>query len=247
MWRKFDSSKLIHDRKIIFLKILLYIVAVFSLFILSFFPSLVASGEAPFYRCITGLVTIIILLIVWAILQILSPMKNSHKNTLLTVVLLAGASLGIFKAYNNILSYRIIPSKMEWNFVLNKMKQADLNHYKRIHIIRPDISILNTRYDEFITPTTYYSQDILGVVSSAINELTKEKYKIFHIDFNYRNNLATYFFIPLKGPKKIIPYQIIVTSGLKDELLENNPSILTIDMNDLYKPTHGLHYLTLTK
>lgn len=213
-----------------------------SILVLSFLPSFLAKGEAAFYRCTIALSTIIILTVVWSLNRWFSLMPIHLRSHFLTAMLTFFCFIAVLKAYNNVLWLRTYPSKVECEFVKDKIKSA-LVKTKHIHFIQPAAWALRERYDEFITPTTRYDQDMVGVVTTTLVELSKNTLILKNLKYLQREHLAFYAFM-IKSNEKILAFVYRITSGPPGVVPKAERDILIIDMNELYQPGGKLYYLT---
>ena len=188
------------------------------LLILSFLPNLLASGEAPFYRCSTALTSIILLTLLWAIQQWLSVFPKPSQPFILTFILFIGFIYGVLQAQKTVLYDRVIPSSIEFNYIKHIFKKTDLNQYKQIYFIRPQLFNLKYRYDEFAAPSTHFPQDSVGITLCVARELGKENQV-----YSNRMKITSATYPPTE-------------SDLKE-------STLIIDMTKLFNSSRILQYL----
>ena len=86
-------------------------------FFLSFLPNLAAQGNIPFYRCLIPLTCFIWLILVWAIYQWMGLFQKDITRWSVIALLLTITVYAGIKTYHNILSYRVLPSYLEWNAI----------------------------------------------------------------------------------------------------------------------------------
>ncbi len=214
-----------------------------SLILLSFLPSLMATGESPFYRCTLNLAAMTVVLLVWSLDRWLDWILSHFKSYILTFLLILLCFYASLRTYNNIFFLRILPSQVEFNFVKDKISQADLNRVKRIHIIEPRPWMVPERYDEFVTPTTRYSQDMVGLVTTALIEKTKGVLDISNLKYDPKTSNVYYVF-KRRSDGKTLAYKTQITSSIRETAPTFTEDFLVIDINELYYPGAKLFYLT---
>lgn len=215
----------------------------FVLFMLLFFFSYLPTTTSGFYRCLPALMSMVMLVILWSLNTWIGLLSAKSQRVVLPVLLAAILAAGIAWANWNLYLYRVKPSAIELQYLLENFKRIDISQLKSVHIIRPDSQGLKFRYDEFGTPTTLYNQNILAVVSCALREINKERLVVEEIQHDRARNLFIYRFQSKADPVRSFQYLIRISEGLKTEPAPAADMI--IDMNRIYEPGGPLDYLRL--
>jgi len=142
------------------------------LFPLSYLPNLVAKGAtfSP-YRALLALSPFIILVLYWALSQILHFIWSTKKEFIISLVVGITALTGLFSAKYTSLNHLVVPYTSELKYVEHALKSADLTQYKEIHLIYP---IVSNRRQEFGNLSTAFWQDIPWIIKCALREIGKE-------------------------------------------------------------------------
>ena len=215
----------------------------FVLFMLLFFFSYLPTTTSGFYRCLPALMSMVMLVILWSLNTWLGLLSAKSQKVVLPVLLAAILAAGIAWANWNLYVYRVKPSAVELQYLLENFKRIDISRLKSVHIIRPDSQGLKFRYDEFGTPTTLYGHNILAVVTCALREINKERLVIEDIKHDRGRNLFIYRFQSKADPAQTFEYPIRISESLKNGPVPG--ADITIDINRLYEPGGPLDYLRL--
>lgn len=156
------------------------------LLVLSYFPNLVAVGNAPWYRTQAALGSIVLLAIVWSVQQWISLLPNPLRSKVLTFCLVVGATSGAMFAYHNVLTYRVLPSYNEYQYIRHILNQSAIHPDQRIHVILPPEKPKHARYDEFGVISSHYRTDLDSLIIGIFRDLDREedilKYGVWRTD-----------------------------------------------------------------
>ncbi len=164
------------------------IITILGLLILSFLPNLLAVYNAPFYRCICALATIILLLLIWSLKVCLELIFKIDASRYFNVfIVLACLFAGIY-AFQTIHAYRVIPSKVELAYIMNIIKQREKSgqEYHTTHMILASREEMPSRYDEFGVLSSSYDGNVQFLFKVAFRELGIED-KLYNgsVNFSY--------------------------------------------------------------
>jgi len=165
------------------------------IFFLSFLPNLAAQGNAAFYRCLLALSSLIWFLSIW------SFSKWSKKYlTIVLFILFIDAGMTTFC---NVLSYRVLPSFIEWRAYQTLAKEIESSPIRPIHIMLPFHYTIE-RYDEFGAVSSHYLFDIYHMIYCALNDTGKP------------NNSIPLIYVSFPGDDKIYQLDEIFFKKLSD-------------------------------
>jgi hypothetical protein len=91
-------------------------------------------------------------------------------------------------------------------------KVIDQNLYA-IHFIRPNIKEMKTRYDEFGTPTSAYSQDFIGYVAALVRDVSFEPFQYSHAAFDPKTYTTQFLFKHVNHPETTKALKLRITSS----------------------------------
>jgi hypothetical protein len=151
---------------------IMVIVAMF--FLLTYLPNLMSKIPAPFYRTAFGLTTIIMFVWLWIIRRFLSLAPQNIRSAIFTTILFVALIIGGQECFKNVWLYRVLPSRMEWDYVTQMFQKNDLSRFDKIGVIQP-VATPFDRYDEFGVFTTFYNQDIKRLLTCAMRDVGKAK------------------------------------------------------------------------
>ncbi|MBP9853444.1 MAG: hypothetical protein KBD53_01095 [Candidatus Omnitrophica bacterium] len=228
-------------RKSIIFKFLFIGIILSAFIFLSFITNLLAVKNAPYYRCCLALTTIILLFFLLSLRQWFMFLPPKFNQILFSGFLFICLILTGINARTNLTNYRVRPSQIELALLMKTLKGVNFFEYQRIYVVQPDQSIIKTRYDEFGTPTSQYTFDIIGFIAAGIRECVKNNYSIYYFNFDYPTSVATFIFSDKNG--KRYAFDIIIATGSDDKRVKEAPPTLTIDMTPLYYRNGELAYL----
>ncbi len=179
----------------------------FLLLPLSFLPNMLANGHVAWYRCCIALTLVIGVILLWALIQWTSLLPVGIGKKVFVAILFLASLWGVSKAFDNVLRYVVFPNHLEIEYIKQIVDQTDTRSYQHIHIIRPSLSWMNARYDEFGILSTYYAGGISSLLKCIYRELGKEG-KLYEPDVTF-------------------------SSGLPEEQIRFSNRTLVIDMNRL--------------
>lgn len=171
-----SAESLLKRLSFIFSKILLLL----SLFPLCMLPYLLIPRNLAFYRSLTGLSPLIVILLFFGVVNISNFFIGSDKvkERLLFITLGLACLTGIFYAHTNVKNYIVIPQALEFGYIKNMLQQADLSKIKQIHVIHSEMGVplysREVRYDEFGTSATSYPWDIINIIKAALIDMGKD-------------------------------------------------------------------------
>lgn len=225
------------------LKIIAIGISLVGFILLSFSTNLLAVGDAAFYRCTIALSGLVLLYLSLGLSKSLELFIDNQRHRAITLNILFTATVTLvgLQTHNNIKQYRIKPSEIEINHLINSIRQVDLSQYGRIHLIHPNRKLLKNRYDEFGGPTSSFRGDTVGFISAGIIEALKDKYDIYHIHFDFKSRVASYVFTDSSDEKKA--FRVQITSDAKDVAIYGSIPTLIIDMTEIYRQSAELSYL----
>ena len=168
--------------------------------LLTYLPNLMSTIPAPFYRTAFGLTTAIMFLWLWITRRFLSFAPQNIRPTVFTAILLIVVMWGGQECFKNVWLYRVLPSRMEWDYVTGMLRKNDLSRFNKIGVIQPVATPVD-RYDEFGVFTTYYNQDIKRVVTCAMRDVGK---------FNGSSGLLEHLFVVMPGEEKYLDAATLV-------------------------------------
>jgi hypothetical protein len=147
---------------------------IFILF-MTFLPNLMAQGNAPWYRCLIPLTSLIWFLLVWAIFQWTKILPAIFTRWTMIALLSALTVYAGIRTYHNVLWYRAVPSAVEWDVYRSMAQQIKLKNVDAIYVILP-YPLTIERYDEFGTISSDYINDIMHLIYCAFDgtENTKQ-------------------------------------------------------------------------
>jgi hypothetical protein len=174
------------------------IVVIFLL--LTYLPNLMSTIPAPFYRTAFGLTTAIMFMWLWIIRRFLSLAPQNIRHSIFTAILLFVLMWGGQECFKNVWLYRVLPSRMEWDYVTDMLRENDLSRFTKIGVIQPAAAPFD-RYDEFGVFTTSYNQDIKRVVTCALRDVGKA---------GASSGLLEHLFVIMPGEEKYIDDSTLV-------------------------------------
>lgn len=226
---------------VVCLSFCLFVILVF----LTFLPNLAAGVHAAHYRCLAGLMSMVVLTIFWAVQKWLVFVPKPVRETVLTILLILSCFGGVVSAHRNLYAYRVKPSIAEFEYLKDKISAVPLDELKEIHIIRPDVSKLKSRYDEFGTPTTFFHHNISAMVTVILRELNKGKMTIYDIGYDSKSQADIYTFQDRMDPGRRYTYSIKISHSPRRNIPQIGGPVTVIDMTELYKSGRELNYLHL--
>jgi len=137
--------------------------------LLCFLPNLAAKVNAPFYRCLIPLTSLICFVLVWAIFQWIAVIPLIlTRSSVIALLCLTVVWAGI-KTHHNVLCYRVLPSSLEYKAYKSMAKEILLKKIDAIHVLLPyPLSI--QRYDEFGVISSHYTFDIYPLIYCVFQE-----------------------------------------------------------------------------
>jgi len=154
-----------------------FIFFIFILF-LTFMPNLAAQLNAPFYRCLVPLSSLIFFVLIWAIDQWTKVIPRAAGEMVLIVLLSIAVVYGGIKTFNNVLFYRVLPSLVEWDTFKIMAQEGPIKNGGPIYIVSPDHIPGLERYDEFGTLTSQFPEDIFPLLIASFREEGRQDRKI---------------------------------------------------------------------
>jgi hypothetical protein len=145
---------------------------VIGLLLLTYLPNLLNEKSASFYRTSFGLAAEVMFLWLWAIRQLLLSVSPKIRRSAFTLMLLVIFVFGAQQCFNNVWRYRVLPSRMEWDYIVEVLSKNDLRRFNRIAMFQAKSSPLD-RNDEFAVFSTVFNQDIQPMVLSAFQTAGK--------------------------------------------------------------------------
>jgi len=142
--------------------------------ILSFLPNLINIGYVAYYRCLAGLMSCIVILFIWSLQKWLQLLPSSTRDKIFIPCLILICLYGGFKAFTNISNFIVRPNHFELEITKNILDRSDLNKFKKIHILHPELNNLRQRYDEFGNFTTQYLNNTKLFIKCALREIKRE-------------------------------------------------------------------------
>lgn len=194
-----------------------------TLLFLSFLPNLLARTNLGAYRCSLALTPLVVIALWMAVNYWADRIFKSTGRNIFTIILIVGSLLGVYKAYDNILRYRVVPSQRELGYMKAALAKDDLSRYREILVVHPRrfSSDIRVRYEEFVTPSLSYLC-FLCMVSTALSELG------FENQFTSSREFILAVKIPGdQGPRVHYPK---ISMGFDDGPPVTDPSTLVIDM-----------------
>jgi hypothetical protein len=223
----------LYRAKTLDVKRLLFIgVVLFGLIFASFLPNLASENNLFFYRCIPGLMALVLFFVLASCRECVEFLRKANKALTLSIIFAGFALCGVVFAYQTIVQHRIVPSQREWKLFFETIVQSNINQYQRIYIIEPQEEHLRHRADEYRNLTTRYSHNMLGLLSCALREMSKGKMRVFDIAYDSAGKKARFIFEDLKKPGVYLPYEIGIASGPALDHFEEGT--LVIDMRVLH-------------
>lgn len=145
----------------------------FILIILSYLPGIVAIGTFAPYRSNVALVSMVIVIMMWALQSWILLLQQKLQKTLWTVILFAACAWGISRANHNVKYYFAISDNLELRYIQNIVRTHDLRNYNKIHVVMPEKAFVGPEYrnDEFASPATINPRDIPWIIRCACSEL----------------------------------------------------------------------------
>ncbi|MCD4781791.1 MAG: glucosyltransferase domain-containing protein [Candidatus Omnitrophica bacterium] len=185
---------------------ILPVTTIIAFTILSYLPNLLATGQAPWYRCSVGLTTSIFCLMIWSGYVYFSyflSAKHSLPKILLSVLCLTGS----YSACQTMVIHRVIPSCMETQKIITSINRAHQSNktFNHIHFIVPYRDNKRIRYDEFGVLSSQYSFNIPSLINLAYKELNLDQ--------------------------SIKPKDMRYSSSLPGQISQFSPKILVIDLS----------------
>jgi hypothetical protein len=141
-----------------------------AIFILAFLPGLAAQGKAPYYRCLIGLMPIVLVILIWSLKKFSQLLPLPGRQKVLTVFLMVMLLGGGFVAFNNVLFHRVLLSHKEWLFFKSMAQTVRFRADDLLIIALPNHLDLKERYDEFGVWTSHYKLDILLLIKCAFQQ-----------------------------------------------------------------------------
>ena len=157
-------------------------------FFLTFLPNLAARANAPFYRCLVPLASLIWLMVVWSIFQWAKIIPGILNARALTVLLSIIVTVGGIVTFLDVLDERVLPSSIEWNAYRDAAVQVRLRGMKAVHIIVPRHQFSKERYDEFGVLSSHYPFDLYQLTACAFNEIGKAGHGLPLLYFSYADD-----------------------------------------------------------
>lgn len=124
-------------KKAEFAGVLIKAILVFFLFLLSGLPQLIGEGYPNFYRTSPAPTGMVVVIFLWSIYQWILFLPRHIRNSCIMGALFIVCFYGMFQANRNIWLYRVLPSTVELRYYTEKIKQLDLNKYKKVYVLRP--------------------------------------------------------------------------------------------------------------
>jgi tetratricopeptide (TPR) repeat protein len=199
---------------------------ILCLFLLAFLPNLAAGENAAFYRCLTALTSVIWLLLLRSCLWWIGKIPPAAGRWVMTVVLSSAVLYSGFKAFQNILYFRVYPSHLEWMAFKSMAVNIPFKATDQVYIICPNHRPAIERYDEFGVLTSQYSEDIFPLLYCAFQKPAGDPsiptVKITFPDDFKINNFRQYFYSTRPDGQRVIQE---IGSRLKPVPLNLNPAI----------------------
>jgi len=224
---RLHQAKALEARRLLFIFGVLCVLA-----FASFLPNLASVNNLFFYRCVPGLMALVLFFVLASCREYVESFKKINKVLSLSIIFMGFALCGVVSAYQTIVQHRIIPSQREWKLFFGAIAQNKLNQYKRIYVIEPQEEHLRHRADEYRNLTTRYSHNMPGLLSGALREIVKNKMTIFHIEAGPGSKNILFIFQDLKNKDVYYRYEIAIESGPPLEFFD--AETLVIDMRVLH-------------
>jgi len=233
---KRKEEAFLNNEEMKFQHFLFYTIVLISLVLLSFAPNLLAEANAAFYRCLAALSSIILILLVFLINENLTYFPVSKRQMIMTLTLITMFAFGSYRAYSNVLNYRVIPSHKEFKYLKSNIKKAIADKKEIIQIIRPKTPALNmqNRYDEFGTLTTNFIYDLVPLVNAIVQDIGQDE-ELELIDFWFQEDGKINYRFRNNQQKEIVR-KLGISTNIANKKFSFDEPVYIIDMNDLYKP-----------
>ncbi len=142
------------------------------LFLLGFLPNLLSSYSAGFYRNCIVLTPAVVILLLWCLEQWLSFFEKSQNNFILITILILLSLFGMKQAYDKVKFFIVMQNNFELESVKKILSQHDLQQFKNIFLINPEMyNDPFQRYDEFVSSTVYNRNVIPHFILCALKEI----------------------------------------------------------------------------
>lgn len=204
-----------------------------ALVFLSYLPNLLSGYDRPWYQCSLALSPIVLLGLLVALRYWIAFFPQPLQRRVLTSILIIGCLTAGYKANTNIYKYRVLPDRLELEFVKTKLWEVDLSKYKAfmVKLAAPDIFAPHAHYHEFGTPSSSVGFHVFEILRCALAEigiqssLVKGHPSVIELAKPYRGSRPhAYYTVTLKE---------------KEEPLTVEEETLVIDMNSLKLWTEG--------
>jgi hypothetical protein len=221
--------------------VMIYSVLFGSLLLLSFLPNLIAVGDAPFYRCLAGPMTLALMAVCWSVYQWLSLISPSLRSRGMIIFLVAGCVFGSYHAYRHVWVLRALPSRAEFAYVSKGIEEAIRLNSQRIHILRPDQDQIKHRYDEFGHLTTMDITNMLPLFTAALRETVMQEGWIFQgMEISDDQLTTSFLFTDISSKTHQTRWNFIISTNMEGVPPPRGQQVYILDMNALFASTYPL-------